>query len=105
MSENARITREFGVIGLSTLASRILGLVREMVIAFYFGAGMAADAFFMAFQIPNTFRRLMAEGSLTISFVPVFSDTMERKGRRDALALANAAFTVLTFILVAFHFT
>ena len=44
MSENARITRAFGVIGLSTLVSRILGLVREMVIAFYFGAGMAAIA-------------------------------------------------------------
>ena len=71
MSENARITRAFSVIGLSTLASRILGLAREMMIAFYFGAGMAADAFFVAFQIPNTFRRLTAEGSLTISFIPV----------------------------------
>jgi len=71
-----------------------------MVIAFYFGAGMATDAFFVAFQIPNTFRRLMAEGSLTIAFIPVFSDTMVKKGRQEALALANAAFTCLTLILV-----
>ena len=100
MSENAQITRALSVVGLSTLASRILGLVREMVIAFYFGAGLATDAFFVAFQIPNTFRRLMAEGSLTISFIPVFSDTMIKKGRQEALTLANTAFTFLTLILV-----
>ncbi|MBN2467988.1 MAG: murein biosynthesis integral membrane protein MurJ, partial [Deltaproteobacteria bacterium] len=100
MSKKHDILGAFGVIGLSTLASRILGLVREMVIAFLFGAGMSADAFFVAFQIPNTFRRLMAEGSLTIAFVPVFSDTMIKKGRREAEALANAVFTLLTISLI-----
>ena len=62
MSEKLRIKRAFGVVGLSTLASRILGFVREVVIAHYFGAGMVPDAFFAAFQLPNTFRRLLAEG-------------------------------------------
>jgi len=100
MSENLRITRALSVVGLSTMASRVLGLVREMVIAFYFGASMAADSFFVAFQIPNTFRRLMAEGSLTISFIPVFSETMVKKGRKEALKLANAAFTFLTLLLI-----
>jgi len=104
MSEKLHITRALSVIGLSTLASRILGLVREMVIAFYFGAGMTTDAFFVAFQIPNTFRRLMAEGSLTIAFIPVFAETMIKKGRQEAFRLANSAFTALTFILIILSF-
>ena len=95
MSEQLRITKAFSVVGLCTLASRVVGLVREMVIAFFFGAGMATDAFFIAFQIPNTFRRLMAEGSLTISFIPVFSDNMIKQGRREAQNLANAVFLSL----------
>ncbi len=100
MSEKQRITRAFGVVGLSTLASRNLGFIREVVIAHYFGAGMATDAFFVAFQLPNTFRRLLAEGSLTVSFIPVFSKTMIDKGREAALSLANNAFTALTLILI-----
>ena len=61
---------------------------------------MVTDAFFAAFQLPNTFRRLLAEGSLTVSFIPVFSKTMIDKGRDAALRLANNAFTALTLILV-----
>ena len=100
MSEKLRVTRAFGVAGLSTLASRVLGFFREVVIAHYFGAGMATDAFFVAFQLPNTFRRLLAEGSLTVSFIPVFSQTMITKGRKAALVLANNAFSALTLVLI-----
>jgi putative peptidoglycan lipid II flippase len=71
MSENHKITKAATVIGTGTLLSRILGFFRDMVIANFFGAGMAADAFFVAFRIPNLWRRLVGEGSLTISFIPV----------------------------------
>lgn len=100
MSENSNIARGAGVVGLATLASRILGFIREMVIAYYFGAGTATDAFFVAFQLPNTFRRLLGEGSLTVSFIPVFSHTLVQKGREAALQLANAVFTALSLILL-----
>jgi len=69
-SEKGSVSRAAGVVGFYTLLSRILGLVRDMVVARYFGSGMAADAFFVAFRIPNLLRRLFAEGSLTIAFIP-----------------------------------
>jgi len=99
VSENSRITRSFGVVSIATFLSRILGLIREMVIAFYFGASMAADSFFVAFQIPNIMRMLLAEGSLNVSFIPVFSETLIKKGKKEALELANVTFTMLTIIL------
>lgn len=99
MKEHDRITKAFGVVGLCTFASRVLGFAREVVIAFYYGAGLATDAFFVAFQLPNTFRRLLAEGSLTVSFIPVFSDTVVKRGKEEALRLANITFTALTLVL------
>lgn len=99
MKENDRITKAFGVVGLCTLASRILGFAREVVTAYFYGAGLATDAFFVAFQLPNTFRRLLAEGSLTASFIPVFSETLVKRGKEEALKLANVTFTALTLIL------
>ncbi|MBU1740203.1 MAG: murein biosynthesis integral membrane protein MurJ, partial [Proteobacteria bacterium] len=62
MNERERVTKAAGVVGGATLVSRILGFVREMVISYFFGAGVAADAFFVAFRIPNLIRRLFAEG-------------------------------------------
>ncbi len=89
-----------GVIGLFTLMSRILGLVRDMVLASFFGSGMAADAFFVALRIPNLLRRLFAEGSLTIAFIPVFTEYLTLKSKADAFELARIVFTVLSLILV-----
>ncbi|MBW1741100.1 MAG: murein biosynthesis integral membrane protein MurJ, partial [Deltaproteobacteria bacterium] len=74
MSENVRMTKAAGIVGAATLLSRILGFVRDVIVAWFFGAGLAADAFFVAFRIPNLLRRLFAEGSLTISFIPVFTE-------------------------------
>jgi putative peptidoglycan lipid II flippase len=88
-----------GVIAFFTLMSRILGLVRDMVLATLFGSGMAADAFFVALRIPNLLRRLFAEGSLTIAFIPVFTEYLTLKGREDAFELARIVFTVLSLIL------
>lgn len=71
------VARSAGVVSGATLASRVLGLARDVVLANLFRAG-ATDAFFIAFMIPNLFRRLVAEGSLTVSFVPVFTGWLRR---------------------------
>jgi putative peptidoglycan lipid II flippase len=72
-----------------------------MVMAFFFGAGMAMDAFVVAFRIPNLLRRLLAEGSLTIAFIPVFTETLTRRTRREAFELASVVLTLLILILTA----
>ena len=82
MSEQHQITKAATIIGTGTLLSRIFGCLRDMVIAYFFGAGMAADAFFVAFRLPNLWRRLVGEGSLTISFIPVYTDYLTRRTKR-----------------------
>jgi putative peptidoglycan lipid II flippase len=99
MSETAKITKAAGVVSAATLLSRVLGLVRDIVIAAFFGAGLAADAFFVAFRIPNLLRRLFAEGSLTISFIPVFAEYLLKRGRDEAFALARSSWWILTITL------
>ncbi|NOY69688.1 MAG: murein biosynthesis integral membrane protein MurJ [Deltaproteobacteria bacterium] len=100
MNENKKITRAAGVIGIATLASRILGLVRDIVIARFFGAGTVSDAFFVAFRIPNLLRRLFAEGTLSMAFVPVFTDYMAKGGKKEAFKMAGATVRMLSLILV-----
>ena len=78
MKKSSTLARSTGVVSIVTLASRILGMLRDMVIASFFGAGMITDAFFLAFTIPNLLRRLVAEGSLSTAFVPVFTDSLEK---------------------------
>ncbi|MDO8784981.1 MAG: murein biosynthesis integral membrane protein MurJ [Syntrophales bacterium] len=99
-SENSRVARAAGVVGLATMTSRVFGFLRDMVVAGFFGAGLATDAFFVAFRIPNLLRRLLAEGSLTVSFVPVFTEYLKKKSQEEAFELANASFTLLSIILV-----
>ena len=84
---------------LATSMSRVLGLVREQVIAFYFGAGIVTDAFYVAFRIPNLLRDLFAEGALSSAFVPTFTAARERQGPAAAWALANRVLTSLALIL------
>lgn len=98
--ENARIARAAGVVGLYTMLSRVFGFLRDMVVAAFFGAGPATDAFFVAFRIPNLLRRLLGEGSLTVSFVPIFTEYLHKKTRAEAIELANVVFTALSVILV-----
>lgn len=99
-SENAKVAKEAGVIGISTMASRIFGYIRDVVVASFFGASWLTDAFWVAFRIPNLLRRLLGEGSLTVSFVPVFTEYLQKKSRREALELVSIAFTLLSIILV-----
>jgi putative peptidoglycan lipid II flippase len=93
------VARAAGTVGFFTFLSRILGLVRDMVVARFFGASVAADAFFVAFRIPNLLRRLFAEGSLSIAFVPVFTEYLQRRSREDAVELARVVLTVLSLLL------
>lgn len=97
--DNAHVTQAAGVVGMATLASRILGYVRDMVMASLFGAGLASDAFIAAFRIPNTLRRLFGEGSLSIAFVPVFTDCYNRQGREEAERLAASALRLVAAVL------
>ncbi|MBL7205470.1 MAG: murein biosynthesis integral membrane protein MurJ [Desulfobacteraceae bacterium] len=98
--EEKNISRAAGVVGFFTFLSRILGLIRDMVLARFFGSGMAADAFFVALRIPNLLRRLFAEGSLTIAFIPVFTEYLATKTRKDAFEFARIVLTLLALILV-----
>jgi len=99
MSERRGILKATGVLGSATMLSRIMGMVRDMVVARLFGAGMATDAFFAAFQIPNLLRRFFAEGALTAAFVPTFSETLVQEGEERARELANICFTLLTMVV------
>ena len=99
-SEEKNINRAAGVVGSFTFLSRVSGLIRDMVLASFFGSGMAADAFFVSFRIPNLLRRLFAEGSLTIAFIPVFTEYLTQKTKKDAFDLARIVLTLLSLILV-----
>lgn len=81
--------------------SRILGFVRDMVLAWLLGAGHLADAFIVAFRIPNLLRRFMAEGAVSVAFVPVFSESKEQDGLDKAFMLARGIFTLMFFSLTA----
>ena len=98
---NSQVTKAAGVVSGATLLSRIFGLLRDIVIAGYFGAGMASDAFFVAFRIPNLLRRLFAEGSLTIAFVPVFTEYLTKDGEPAAFVFARSAVRLISILLAA----
>lgn len=99
MSEKKHIARAAGILGSATMLSRIMGMVRDMVVSRLFGAGMATDAFFAAFQIPNMLRRFFAEGALTSAFVPTFASALTKQGDEKARELANTCFTLLTIVM------
>jgi len=103
---NAQVQRgvvsAVGAIGLATLASRVLGYLRDMVVAHAFGAGPVTDAFLVAFRIPNLLRRLLGEGALSTAVIPVFTETLTRGGPtafgRLARATTGAAIVVLCVV-------
>ena len=99
-SESAGIVRAAGVVGSATFLSRILGLVRDAVLAFMFGATPAADAFFVAFRIPNLMRQLLGEGALAAAFVPIYTDIRGREGQDEANRFSAGIFTLLSSTLL-----
>ena len=98
---NHSVVKAAGLIGAATFSSRILGFVRDMVLARLFGATPAADAFFVAYRIPNLLRELFAEGSMSAAFIPVFTEYHTRKTKAEAWELASATFTTLLTIVTA----
>ncbi|GAA3569836.1 murein biosynthesis integral membrane protein MurJ [Marinobacter xestospongiae] len=94
------LLRSSGLVGMMTMLSRVLGLVRDMVIARYFGAGTGADAFFVAFKIPNFLRRLFAEGAFSQAFVPVLSSYRETQDITEVRRLVNAVSGTLGLVLL-----
>jgi putative peptidoglycan lipid II flippase len=108
MSVERQVVRALGSIGAATLASRVLGFVRDMVVALAFGAGPVTDAFFVAFRIPNMLRRLLGEGALSTALVPVFTEYATTRARQDFLQMLRAvlgaslaALTVTTLLGIA----
>ncbi len=83
-----------------TLLSRILGFVRDFVIARVFGAGMLTDAFFVAFKLPNLLRRLFAEGAFSQAFVPILGEYKNKRGEDEARRLVDRVATLLFLVLL-----
>src|SRR5580692_10756632 len=84
-----------GAMAAATLTSRVLGMVREMVYARFMGVGWVTDAFILAFQIPNLFRRLLGEGALTAAFIPIFKAKEKTHGEIEMWRAANAVISGL----------
>ncbi len=97
----ASVAKSAGIISLAVMASRVLGLVREIIFNSLFGASAsyASDAFLMAFRIPNLLRDLFAEGALSSAFVTVFADYQVTKGEKAAFRLSNLVMNALLLIL------
>jgi putative peptidoglycan lipid II flippase len=97
------LLKAIGTVGFYTAISRVTGFVRDILTAQILGAGLVADAFFVAFKFPNLFRRLFGEGAFNAAFVPLFSKELEgEKGREKALVFAQQAFSGLAFVLAIF---
>ena len=90
-----KLVKPSAVVGSATMLSRVLGLLRDVVLANLIGANGNADAFFVAFKIPNFLRRLFAEGAFAQAFVPVLADTRERGGQAAVRALVDRVAGVL----------
>ena len=97
--ETGRIARSAGKVSAAVMCSRVLGLVREQVFAFLFGAGFAYDAFVVAFRVPNLLRDLFGEGALSAAFVTVFSDYDTNRGEKDTMRLAGNVLVFFTILL------
>ncbi|HEX8370841.1 MAG TPA: murein biosynthesis integral membrane protein MurJ [Pyrinomonadaceae bacterium] len=98
-TKQTSVARSAGIVSIAVMFSRVLGLVREMIFARYFGAGFLYDAYQAAFTIPNVLRDLFAEGALSAAFVKVFTDYQIKKGEAEAWRLASLVFNALAVIL------
>ncbi|HEY6068065.1 MAG TPA: lipid II flippase MurJ, partial [Gaiellaceae bacterium] len=96
-----RLARSTAIFSLATGVSRVLGLVREIVASYYFGAAGKVNAFTVAFQVPNLFRALVADFALSPAFVPVFTELLEKGERKRAWRVASSLFWLVLLILGA----
>lgn len=100
-SADRQIAKNASVVAAATLLSRILGFIRDAVVAATLGAGLGADAFFVAFRVPNVLRRLFAEGSMTMSFIPVFQRRKAELGQETAFVMARSTLLWLVAVVGA----
>jgi putative peptidoglycan lipid II flippase len=96
------VVRSAGMVSMAMAMSRVTGLLREIVMARLFGAGFIYDAFLLGFRIPNLTRDLFAEGALSSAFVPIFTQTLAQKGRKEAAILSNLVGTALIIVVGLF---
>jgi putative peptidoglycan lipid II flippase len=98
-SKQTSVAKSAGIISIAVMFSRILGLVREQIFAYYFGAGFLNDAYQAAFRIPNVLRDLFAEGALSAAFVKVFTDDQINKSEKESWRLASMVMNALAVVL------
>lgn len=101
MDRRRQITRAAGVMSAATFTSRILGYIKDMILAVFFGATGLSDTFFAAFRIPNLLRELFAEGSMSSAFIPVLTEYRERHGEEQARSLVRITFTFIVAVVGA----
>src|SRR3954454_17275968 len=101
LASRRRLARSTAIFAVATALSRVFGLVREVVAAYYFGAAGRINAFTIAFQIPNLIRALVADAALSSAFVPVFSELIEKGDRRRAWRVASTLFWLMLLGLTA----
>ncbi|MBU4305502.1 MAG: murein biosynthesis integral membrane protein MurJ [Candidatus Omnitrophica bacterium] len=100
MSEHKKLFRSAGVVSFFTLLSRILGFLRDIIIAGLFGTGTAAEAFVVAFRIPNTLRHLIGEGATNAAVIPILSEYLETDNKEEFWRVAHILLNLLVVILV-----
>lgn len=98
--KRAGIAGAASIVGSATMLSRVFGYVRDAVIAYFIGAGLQADAFFVAFRIANFLRRLVGEGALTPAFIPIFTEELEKRSKLEISRLVGKVFTLFFLILL-----
>ena len=94
-----KVIRSASVVGGFTLLSRGLGMLRDVIIGYYFGTSLIASAFFVAFTIPNLFRRLFGEGALSAAFIPIFVEIRTKHGEKSAWEMATKVLTMTAALL------
>ena len=97
--QSESVVRSAGIVSIAVLTSRITGLVREIVMARLFGAGLIYDAFLLGFRIPNLTRDLFAEGAFSCAFVPIFTEYLATQARRQPRAWSNLVATALILLV------
>ena len=101
VTHKRQILKSASIISIITVVSRILGYVRDQRLTLLLGTTGIADSFVLAYRIPNILRRLVGEGSMTASFIPVFTDYMRHRTREETWAFANRLFWTFSVVLAA----
>ena len=100
ITKTSNIYKASAVVGFWTLCSRLLGFIRDILFASILGSGAIADAFILAFRIPNLFRKFFAEGAFSAAFIPLLSEKNEKYGLKSGIAFTSNIASILLFIVI-----